>query len=112
LIDDGELARHVRRNRRVYAARREVLVDALGSELGDRVRFRLPTGGMALWLQADTSLDVERWSERCLRRGVLFSPGQRFHFHGTDKHHLRIGFARATEGELRWAMQVLRRSLV
>lgn len=47
-IDRGAFARHLRRMRTLYAARRKALAGALGAVFGDRVRVELEAGGMHL----------------------------------------------------------------
>jgi GntR family transcriptional regulator/MocR family aminotransferase len=43
---DGHFARHLKRMRRLYAERRNVLVSALRNVFGDRIVLDVPTGGM------------------------------------------------------------------
>jgi GntR family transcriptional regulator/MocR family aminotransferase len=108
LIEDGTVRRHLRRMRRIYAARRDALAHALAKRLGDRVRFQVPAGGLALWVEAD--LDVERWAEDSLAEGVGFETGRRFLLEGGPTRHVRLGFASLGERELERAMVVLQRT--
>jgi GntR family transcriptional regulator/MocR family aminotransferase len=59
LFEEGELLRHARRMRRVYAARRDALVAALRSHLGSAVEFEAPDGGMALWARVDDAIEID-----------------------------------------------------
>ena len=45
---EGHFARHLRRMRSLYAARRMALADALSAVFGDRIRLELQAGGMHL----------------------------------------------------------------
>lgn len=45
---EGHFARHLRRMRSLYAARRAALADALTTVFGDRIRLELQAGGMHL----------------------------------------------------------------
>ncbi len=105
LLEDGILQRHVWRVGREYAVRREALAEALERQFGDRVAFRLPAGGLALWVNTDPSLDVRAWSERGLSHGVAFMPGQRFSFSEDNLSYLRLGFAMLTPAELAEAVR-------
>ena len=69
LIEQGEVQRHIRRVRREYAARRDVLVEALRRSLPDALSFDVPAGGIALWVRAAPGIDVDQWAERARRRG-------------------------------------------
>jgi GntR family transcriptional regulator / MocR family aminotransferase len=100
LIEDGELQRHVRRMRRIYQERRDVLVACLHKRLGRALSFTPPAGGMALWARADDGIDVDGWAERALLRGVLFNSAARFAFDGRPRPALRLGFAALDDSEL------------
>ena len=105
LLEDGEVQRHARRARRVYLARREVLVEALGQRLGDALTFERPAGGMALWARAAAGIDVDAWSDRALERKVAFSTARRFTFDRRKRSFVRLGFAALDEKELREAVR-------
>jgi GntR family transcriptional regulator/MocR family aminotransferase len=45
-ISEGHLERHIRRMRRIYAERRDALVESLDRHFGDRVRIRGDAAGM------------------------------------------------------------------
>ena len=45
---EGHFARHLRRMRSLYAARRDALAEALGAVFGDRIKLQLQAGGMHL----------------------------------------------------------------
>ena len=99
LIDDGELQRHVARARRIYAERRHVLAGALRRQLTD-AEFRLPSGGMAVWIRFTASRDIERWARRSVERGVSWYPGGRYAFDQKSIPFARFSFAWLNEREL------------
>jgi GntR family transcriptional regulator/MocR family aminotransferase len=100
LFEDGELLRHVRRMRTIYARRRDALAAALTRQLGDAVRFRIPDGGMALWTKIDNRIDVAAWERAGEKLGVLFRSARVFDFFGRGEHFLRLGFTYHNETEL------------
>jgi GntR family transcriptional regulator/MocR family aminotransferase len=111
LIEDGELQRHVRRLRRIYQRRRDVLCELIASRLGERLAFRRPAGGMALWTRAAAGRDGEAWQARALQAGLAFQTGRTFDFRGRPTPHLRLGFAIADEAELARAADILARTV-
>lgn len=111
LIEDGELQRHIRRTRRVYQSRRDQCVSALQSAFGDRLRFVVPNGGMALWAQAEAKVDVNAWFNRALLAGVAFQPARHFAFDGKNRPYLRLGYACLNDREIKEAVKRLRQSL-
>ena len=107
LFEDGEVQRHVRRARRVYMARRDTLVQALRKELGDRVSFEIPTGGMAIWCRVHGGVDVDAWLARAARAGVWFQTAKLFTFDGRPRPCVRLGFAPLPEKEIVAAVKIM-----
>jgi len=107
LIEDDELGRHTRKMRRIYHARRDALAAALRDQLGDRLVFHTPTGGIALWAEVAPSIDVDRWCRRALDRGVVFQPGSAFCLAPRRLAAARFGYGASTEAELRLAVRRL-----
>jgi GntR family transcriptional regulator / MocR family aminotransferase len=100
LLEEGEIQRHIRRTRREYLLRRDVLVSALGERLGDAVAFDVPAGGIALWVHA-RAIDVDAWAAAARRVGVIIAPASGFALDGRPRPYLRLGFASLTPDELR-----------
>jgi GntR family transcriptional regulator / MocR family aminotransferase len=100
LMEDGELQRHLNRMVQVYRRRRDALSVALVRELGGAVSFRLPAGGLALWVRVQDGIDVDRWAARALAGGVVFQPGRRFAFDGGPVAGMRLGFSGYPEPQL------------
>ncbi len=106
-IEEGELERHARRVRKAYLARREALVSLLETHLGDSLSYRIPTGGMALWVRSLGCDDVNAWAARTLAKGVRVSPASLYRIDRRNRPHMRIGFAKLNEEELGRAVRVL-----
>lgn len=111
LLEDGEVARHVWRTRRVLLARRAALVEAIRRSLGGALEVAPPPGGMALWCRTAPGIDVEAWSERARERGVAIQVGSQFAFDGRPRPFVRLGFGRHDERELGEAVERLARAL-
>ncbi|HKE47326.1 MAG TPA: PLP-dependent aminotransferase family protein [Rhodanobacteraceae bacterium] len=111
LFEDGEMLRHVRRTRRIYAARRDALASSLKKRLGSALEFRVPEGGMALWARADDAIDVAAWTAQGEREGVRFASARPYHFHQSEQNFLRIGFSYHDEAELDEATKRMARAL-
>jgi GntR family transcriptional regulator/MocR family aminotransferase len=100
LMEDGEIQRHLNRMQQVYRRRRDAACLALSRWLGDRVSFAPPAGGLALWIQTNGELDVDKWATHALEQGVAFQPGRQFAFEAGAVPGLRLGFANHDEAEL------------
>lgn len=106
LIENGTVPRHLRRMRRVYRARQAFFVEALREHLAEHVRFDVPAGGLALWVE-HLHDDVDGWSRRAAAAGVGFETGRRMHLHGQPGPWFRAGFAALTEPDLERAVRIL-----
>lgn len=107
LFEDGEVQRHIGRVRRIYASRRDVLLDAVARHLPDAFEITLPRGGMALWARAIAGDDTDAWSARALERGVAVSSASRYWLGRGREHGFRLGFAALDERELELAVRRL-----
>ena len=111
LLEDGEVQRHIRRARRVYEERRDLLVEHLRTSLGTALAFESPAGGTALWANVDDAIDVDAWYERGLAAGVAFQPARIFALDGRSRNQARFGFAQLDAPELKEAVKRLARAL-
>lgn len=109
LLEDGDVQRHVRKARRAYQARRDVLVEVLRAELPG-IEVAPPTGGMALWARLP-GVDSAAWAARGRAIGVYFQSGQSLRVDGAASDGVRLGFAACSEPELRDAVLRLVRAL-
>jgi len=111
LFEDGELLRHLRRMRTLYARRRDALAAALGRRLGSALSFRVPSGGMALWVRVADGIEIAPWEEAGRKLGVLFRGAGMLDFAGRDLRFLRLGFTYHDEEELTEAALRMSRAL-
>jgi GntR family transcriptional regulator/MocR family aminotransferase len=106
LIESGELRRHVRKVRQVYAARRESFAAEIDRTLGDLVEYEMPQGGLAFWLRFRGDLD--RIEAKATALGLRFASSRSFMARDSAARGLRIGFASLTPEEAQDAIRLLR----
>jgi GntR family transcriptional regulator/MocR family aminotransferase len=112
LFEDGELLRHVRRMRRIYATRRDALVSSLKRHLGSAVTFRVPDGGMAVWARVGEGINVADWARAGLREGVQFFDARRYDLKQREQPFVRLGFSYHDETEMDEAARRMARALM
>jgi GntR family transcriptional regulator/MocR family aminotransferase len=111
MIEDGEMARHIAKSRRIYAARRAAFAERLRRELGGVLEFSLPAGGITVWARVAPDIAVDRWLERALAKGVAVMSGRELALGRASTPFIRLAFARYTESELANAVRILKSAL-
>jgi GntR family transcriptional regulator/MocR family aminotransferase len=111
LLEEGEIQRHIRRARRIYAERRAHLADLLAREIGGALSFTLPNGGTAIWARAAPSVSVDEWTKRADDAGLVLQPARLFAFDGKARPFLRVGFAQHDAREARQAVRRMKTAL-
>jgi GntR family transcriptional regulator / MocR family aminotransferase len=100
LLEDGAIQRHIRRMRREYGARRDTLVAALREQLGERVAFAIPAGGIALWIKATNGVDVDEWARAARNLGAVMVTASAYTLDRRPQPFMRLGFASLNGKEL------------
>jgi GntR family transcriptional regulator / MocR family aminotransferase len=107
LIDSGELRRHARKVRQIYARRRTNFAAEIDRAFGTMVDYRIPDGGLAFWLRFP-GIDPDRMEARARQIGLRFAASRSFMARDDAPRGLRIGFASLNDGEAREALEALR----
>ena len=111
LMENGELRRHARKVRNVYAARRSQFADALAQSLGDLADYSVPDGGLAFWLRFRSEADLDKIEARAPGLGLRFATSRSFMARADAPRGLRVGFASLNPAEAREAIRALRSAL-
>lgn len=107
LIENGELRRHARKVRQIYAKRRGSFAAEMVRALGDLVDYQIPDGGLAFWLRFP-GVDLDQMEARAAAMGLRFAASRSFMTRDDAPRGLRIGFASLDEGEASTALAALR----
>ncbi len=108
----GILERQLPLLRTHYREKRDVMVAALRTELGDAVSWPDPRGGFFLWARLPENLDADRLLDRAVRHGVVYVAGEAFFVErdggvpdvGTDsggRSLMRLSFSAPTHQRIR-----------
>jgi GntR family transcriptional regulator/MocR family aminotransferase len=110
-IADGHLARHVRKMRRVYAARRERLVTRLQKDFRRWLEPIPSCAGMHVAAFATPSLDVPNLVKRALERDVAVYPLRMYYIAEPARDGLVFGYGTLDERGIDEGLTRLRRLL-
>lgn len=92
----GILRAHVRKIRRVYKERRDVMLDALSEFWPEEASWTKPQGGLFLWARTPESIDTLALLPRALENKVAYVPGVHFYPHEDGGYNaMRLNFSNA-----------------
>ena len=106
-IEDGHLARHIRRVRRIYRERRDLLLELLDRRLGRQLEVIPSFYGMHVAAIARGGVDCEAISDSLARRGVMVHGLARYFLGPASRSGFIIGYAAAGPESLRNAVDAI-----
>jgi len=110
LYKDGTIGRHIKKSVKRYKERRDYFCELLEHELGDRITFNIPEGGMSVWanFMGNDLPDVVR---RAYKNGLIMSDGTDYDTGAFKYNSKGLGFASLDFREQERAIGILKRSL-
>lgn len=110
-LQTGRLPAQLDLIRASYKEKCDVLCHELEKELGDRLSFHRPLGGMFLWATFKEAFDTTLWLSKALEHGVVYVPGEFFYCSEPDRSTLRLSYASVSNDGLREAVARLKAAL-
>ena len=92
-------------------ARRDAMASALGEHFGTQVAFRLPVGGMFLWVGFPEGVDTAALQEKVSAAGVRYVPGVQFSPANKANNYCRLAFGYTTPEQIWEGIGVLARAV-
>ncbi len=108
LIHEGEIHRLLKKNILVYKQRRDFICQCLEENFKDTIRFKKPTGGLAIWLQFNTMISLVQLSEHALNYD-LFLP-KTILYQDKDTCAIRMGFGHLNNEEIEIIVKKLKQA--
>lgn len=107
-LEATDLAARMGRARDLYRTKRDLMAKTLAAVMPAGTVFTVPPGGMFFWVRLPGALDASRLLERCLPRGVVFTPGSSFFAAGDrEVSWLRLNFTGPAIAAIEPALTVL-----
>ncbi|MEE1928249.1 PLP-dependent aminotransferase family protein [Streptomyces sp. TRM 70351] len=102
---------HLRGLRHQLAARRDLLVRALGEHVPDAHLEAVPQGGLNLWVRLPDATDLDRLAGECEAAGVIVAPGDEWFPAEPTGRFLRLNYAGPGPGAFADGVRVIGRLL-
>jgi GntR family transcriptional regulator/MocR family aminotransferase len=108
LYKDGTIGRHIKKSVKLYKERRDNFCTLLRQELGDRIDFKIPEGGMAIWAHFlhNNLPDVVK---KAYKEGLILSDGTDYDTGRIKYNSTGLGFASLNTPEQEKVVGVLKR---
>ncbi len=103
----GWLDKLLRRTRKVYEHKLEVLQRAVARHFPSEVSCVYPEGGMSAWVELPPSLDAADLLVKAQDRGVIFAPSRYFYFQQPQHNAFRMCFTALPDDQLERGVAVL-----
>lgn len=103
----GLLHKHVRRAKKIYTERRDVMLAALAKYFPAEAHWDKPEGGMTIWIRLPESLNASQVLHEAAKQGVIFSPGERFYASQPQAHLMRLSFTMTDAAQIEIAVKRL-----
>jgi GntR family transcriptional regulator/MocR family aminotransferase len=110
-ISEGHFASHLRKMRKLYAARQEILVKSIERCLQPWIEVEPADAGMHVigWLTRE--LDDAHVAAVAARYGIQLTPISNYYTHRPDRQGLMFGYTSLTERQIRVGVNRLREAL-
>lgn len=98
---------HIERHNEVIKEKRDILLKALETELGDCVSWNKPRGGLFAWLKLPESIDMVKLGQLSAENGVEYTAGKEFHYKSEEIKYLRLSYPHMPLDDLRVGVAIL-----
>jgi GntR family transcriptional regulator / MocR family aminotransferase len=100
LLHTGEINRHTLKIVKIYEERRSFIAKLIKSELSEFVQFKMPDGGLALWLEVNASVNMQTLLKDAELEKVRIVTGSQFSLKNEPVSAIRLGFASLNNDEV------------
>lgn len=108
MFDNGEMERHFRKSLKIYKQRRNLFCQILNTDFSNTIEFKIPEGGLAIWSNLDSKIDLNKMSEDAKKKGLFIGNGSFSRNETFITNALRMGFASLEEKEMVKALGILK----
>jgi len=92
----GILRAHVRKIRKLYRERRDVMIRCMEEQFPPEAEWTRPQGGLFLWVRLPERMDTKELLKLAVEEKVAFVPGYAFYPGGSGGHNcMRLNFSNA-----------------
>ena len=106
-ISSGGFRRHLDHFTRTLQHQRQQLLTALARYWPNNIRYTVPKGGIALWLELDSNIDTAKLYNETIKENIIITPGALFTCSNYYRNYIRLSFNHPTVGKREKAIKTL-----
>jgi len=99
-IKRGLLPKQVEKIRRLYARKRDVMINALRRYMPKGVEWTEPEGGMFLWVKLPKKMNANKLFRKAIKNKVAYVTGSAFHCNSKGQNTMRLNFSYPSEEQI------------
>jgi 2-aminoadipate transaminase len=96
----GLLPAQIENIRKLYARKREVMLEALNKYMPKGVKWTQPEGGLFLWIKLPKKMSATELFPKAIENKVAYVIGSAFHCNGKGHNTMRINFSYPSEQQI------------
>jgi 2-aminoadipate transaminase len=96
----GLLPAQIENIRKIYAHKREAMLEALNKYMPKGVKWTKPEGGLFLWIKLPKKTSTTELFPKAIENKVAYVIGSAFHCNGKGQNTMRINFSYPTEQQI------------
>ncbi|MCG8485005.1 MAG: PLP-dependent aminotransferase family protein, partial [Clostridia bacterium] len=106
-LEHNDIEYHIKTISSLYQHRRDVMVEQLNKSFPAEVKFRIPKGGLYLWLELPENIDSEVLLSLALQNNVAFIEGAAFYPNRNKKNELRLNYSNMKDVDIQTGIEIL-----
>jgi 2-aminoadipate transaminase len=99
-IKRGLLPQQVEKIRKLYARKRDVMINALRHYMPKGVEWTEPEGGLFLWVKLPKKMSANELFPKAIENKVAYVIGSAFHCNGKGQNTMRLNFSYPSEEQI------------
>lgn len=104
-LNGGNFEKYIKRVRKIYKEKYEFAVKCAKKYIPNKKI--LGEGGLHIFLELNDEIDARDLLSECMKKGVIFMPGDIFYTDGRGKNTLRLGFSRNSVEEIEKGFKII-----
>lgn len=100
-FDSGLVERHIPEIKKLYAHKRDLMLDMLEDKMPEGVRWTKPEGGMFLWVWVPEKVNTMKMFPRAIDNGIAYVVGEAFYPDRSVTNAMRLNFTYSSDEEIK-----------